>query len=176
MSCEYHLKYCRDSFEQNESWAIKCEKHPNEIPQQPQNEIKFLVFHTWTQFSSKFTPKTIINFGPFTECMNFHRNLNSTTSIQGQHCMITYSSIMLHDFDEYSNHHGFAFEEEMFMFKNGLCLPSSCSLAQVQNFTKYLLQETNFVAIRTFCQTNEPQSPYALDHFVMWEVNEIFIW
>lgn len=74
---------------------------------------------------------------------------------------------MLHDFDEYSNQHGLAFEEDMLMFKNGLCLPASCSLSQVENFTKHLLEETNFVAIRTFCQTNEPQSPHSLDHFVL---------
>lgn len=79
---------------------------------------------------------------------------------------------MLHDFDEQLNQHGLAFEEEMLNFKNGLCLPASCTLVQVENFTKHLLQETNFIAIRTFCQTNEPHQPQnlLLDQSVMLEM------
>jgi hypothetical protein len=80
--------------------------------------------------------------------------------------MVTYSSILLHDFDEQLKN-GFVFEEEMLMFKNGICLPASCSLAEVENFTKHLLSETNFVALKTYCQTNQKHSLQILDHFVM---------
>jgi hypothetical protein len=33
------------------------------------------------------------------------------------------------------------------------------------------LSETNFVALKTYCQTNQKHSLQILDHFVMW-VNE----
>lgn len=125
-------------------------------------KFNFVVFETWSQFSSKFSPKSLVNFGQFTKCINLNDSV-----IQGQHCMITYSPIIHHDFDHLSNQHGFEIEEEMVHFKAGICLPASCTLIQVENFTKHLLRESNFIAIRTFCQTNQPQMPQPLDHFVM---------
>lgn len=134
--------------------------------------INFSVFESWTQFTSKFASESFINFGPFIDCINFSHNLNSS-EIHGQHCMVTYSSILLQEFEN-QLHHGFIFEEEMLMFKNGICLPASCTLIEVENFTKHLFSETNFVTLKTYCQTNQYHSPQILDHFVMWEVNVKF--
>jgi glycine cleavage system regulatory protein len=76
---------------------------------------------------------------------------------------------MLHEFEEFYTIHqaGFEIEEEMFHFQNGICVPASCSVNQVEHFTKNLLKETNFITIRTLCQTNQPQLPHQLDDFLM---------
>ncbi|XP_070502427.1 nose resistant to fluoxetine protein 6-like [Chironomus tepperi] len=150
MSCESHLEYFRESYVNQEEWAVK-------------------LLDSWTKFSSKPLISTLLNFGPFTDCINFHRNLNST-DINGQHCLISYSSILYHNFDDTSIEYEMdsIIEKETFVLKNGICLPSSCSMSEIENFLRNHLKETDIIVLNTYCQTKEMLSINLLDIFVLF--------
>jgi len=133
------------------------------------------VLDSWLKFSSKPLISSLINFGPFTDCLNFHINLNSS-EIQGQHCLVSYSSILSHNFDETSIEYEIdsIIEKETFVLKNGICVPSSCSMSEIENFLRNHLKETDIVVLNTYCQTKEMFSLNVLDIFVLWEVIELW--
>ncbi|KAL7028544.1 hypothetical protein ACKWTF_005887 [Chironomus riparius] len=150
MSCESHLEYFRESFIKDEEWAVK-------------------LLDSWQKFSSKPLISNLLNFGPFTDCLNFQQNLNSS-EIQGQHCLISYSSILSHNFDDTSNEYEIdsIIEKETFVLKNGICLPSSCSMSEIENFLRNHLKETDIIVLNSYCQTKEKLSINVLDIFVLF--------
>lgn len=112
-----------------------------------------------------------MNFGNFIECINFNRIISSF-EIHGQHCMITYSSILSHDFDEISFEYDYndsenIIERETVVRKTGICLPAICSHQQVVNFTKEILRESNYVILNTFCQRKQLYTLQPFDYFVV---------
>lgn len=133
------------------------------------------VLDSWLKFSSKPLISSLINFGPFTDCLNFHINLNSS-EIQGQYCLVSYSSILSHNFDETSIEYEIdsIIEKETFVLKNGICVPSSCSKSEIENFLRNHLKETDIIVLNTYCQTKDMLSLNVLDIFVLWEVIELW--
>lgn len=54
--------------------------------------INFPVFDTWAKVTSGYLVGNRINFGHFTECLNFRHVTANAGSIQGQHCFVTFTS------------------------------------------------------------------------------------
>jgi hypothetical protein len=124
------------------------------------------VLSSWHEFSSLPSPENLSKFGPYAECKNFQL-INS--SLQSQYSLISYSSILFRDSDEtsvsYSGSDSLD-EQDVMIFKNGICLPSSCSSLDAVNFVKNLLAETNFVVLNVNCQQND-ESELQLMDFVL---------
>lgn len=128
---------------------------------------------TWLQFTSHPSTESLLRFGRFTACMNFHRDLNSSQAVQGQYCMISYTSILTHDFDETSIEYGkyvsdSIYERDTMIFKSGICVPASCSFEQIVQFVKEFLRETNLIVLSVFCQTRENLTLRLLDYLLLW--------
>ena len=126
------------------------------------------VLDSWQNFSSIPLISNLLNFGPFIDCLNFRRTFNSS-EIQGQHCLISFSSILSHNFDDTSIEYEIdsIIEKETFVLKNGICVPSSCSMSEIENFLRNHLKETDIIVLNTYCQTKEKLSLNLLDIFVL---------
>lgn len=126
------------------------------------------VLKSWFEFASKPSLQNLINFGPFTDCLNFQLNLNSS-SVQGQHCLISYSSILSHHFIDTSVEYEIdsIIEKETFILKNGICVPATCSSNDVDMFLRNHLKETDIVVLNTYCQTKQHVSLNEFDFLVM---------
>ncbi|KAG5682579.1 hypothetical protein PVAND_011924 [Polypedilum vanderplanki] len=160
MSCETNLEYFQNALDSKENWALK-------------------MLSSWPKFTSFPVPENLIQFGPFSECQNFHHkiSLNSSQMLHGQYCLTSYSSMLWHDFDETSIEYinDTIIEENTIIFKNGICLPASCTSQQIFDFVKSFLRETNFIVLNMFCQKKEEISFQLIDFAVLFIISVLII-
>lgn len=92
--CENQLKYFNQALSERKEWAIKSNFLVN-VSTKSYQQIFFQVFDTWGKIQSGVLVGNRVNFGHFTECINFRYEAepNGVGVIQGQHCLVAYAAI-----------------------------------------------------------------------------------
>ncbi|CRK93494.1 CLUMA_CG007030, isoform A [Clunio marinus] len=148
----------------------KCQNELNEFINalDSRDEWAVTMFDTWAKIPSGLLQNNFQNIGHFTACVKFRKNLKDFDTLQGQHCMISFnaktdSNVSAGDnlFDW--NEVGDLFRKHQLSMNHGICLPASCSVKKVAEFSNQILSHADMVVINTTCKTNDSLSLTVVD-------------
>jgi len=161
--CDKDLEILDNARTNREHWALKCELQTNFNDEVSILEFQ-LVFDTWANLPSGIIHGNVQSPGHFFECVKFRHN-----DIRGQHCMITAtgsaneSSLTSYNWRQI----GPIVREYDLTLVLGICLPESCSLERVIDYSTDILTEADMIAIAATCKTDDAASVEAIDIFAM---------